>query len=90
MPESAPSSRPARVTATYAVCGVLLAAPFVAMLWVSSYAKETPYLWGFPFFYWYQFLWVAISTVLTLVAYLLVRRVQPSRERLEHRAGGPR
>ena len=42
------------------VAGILLAIPIVALLWVSSYARETPRLWGFPFFFWYQFLWVFI------------------------------
>ncbi|HLI13359.1 MAG TPA: DUF3311 domain-containing protein [Alphaproteobacteria bacterium] len=51
---------------------VLLAAPFVAMLWVSSYNKVEPTLWGFPFFYWYQFLWLIISAVLTWIVHRLV------------------
>jgi membrane protein implicated in regulation of membrane protease activity len=81
---------PNRPLVTYAVVGVLLLAPFVALLWVSSYAKGTPRLWGFPFFYWYQLLWVLISATLTLIAYLLVRRVERPRPRLEDRPGGPR
>jgi len=72
------------------VCAVLLLAPFVALLWVSSYAKDSPRLFGFPFFYWYQFMWVLISAGATFLAYVLVRRVEPARERLEHRSGGPR
>jgi len=40
---------------------VLILAPIVALLWVGSYAKATPKLWGFPFFYWYQFLWVFLA-----------------------------
>lgn len=42
----------------------LLLIPFVALLWVSSYAKSAPKLWGFPFFYWYQFMWVPLSAVI--------------------------
>lgn len=75
--------RTPRATGTYVAAGVLLLAPFVALLWVSSYARETPRLLGFPFFYWYQFLWVLVSAALTWVAYLLVRRVEPTRERLD-------
>ena len=52
---------------------------FVALLWVSSYAKDSPRLLGFPFFYWYQFLWVLISAALTWMAYLLVRRAERRR-----------
>jgi membrane protein implicated in regulation of membrane protease activity len=55
-----------------AIAAVLLAIPVVALLWVSTYARETPRLWGFPFFYWYQFLWVFICAALTYAAHRLV------------------
>ena len=55
-----------------AVAGVCLALPIVALLWVPSYARETPRLWGFPFFFWYQFLWVFICAGLTYTAHRLV------------------
>ncbi|GHF51772.1 hypothetical protein GCM10010218_36780 [Streptomyces mashuensis] len=64
------------------VAGICLAIPFAAMLWVDSYARVSPAFIGIPFFYWYQMLWVLLSTLLTVVAYVLVRR----RERL--RKGG--
>jgi len=70
----------------HAAAGVLLVSPFVALLWVSSYAKDEPRLWGFPFFYWYQFLWVLIASVLTFVAYRLVRGTEHSRARLTDRS----
>jgi hypothetical protein len=54
------------------VVGVLLAIPVVALLWVSSYAKPTPVLWGFPFFYWYQFLWVFLAAICTSLAYRIL------------------
>lgn len=53
--------------------GVLLLIPLVALALVPTYSSETPELWGFPFFYWYQILWVLITPVLTWTAYLLVR-----------------
>ena len=52
--------------------GVLLAIPVVALLWVSSYAKRTPELWGFPFFYWYQLMLVFLSAILVSICYRLV------------------
>ncbi len=70
-------------TGAYVLAGLLLAAPFVAMLWVSSYAKAEPRLFGFPFFYWYQLLWVPIAAALTYAAYVIVRRVEPRRERIQ-------
>ena len=48
-----------------ALAGVLLAIPIVALLWVPHYAKVEPRLFGFPFFFWYQFLWVFICSALT-------------------------
>jgi len=55
---------------------VLILAPLVALLWVGSYAKRGPELWGFPFFYWYQFLWVFIASACTWLAYQLVTRAR--------------
>ncbi|WP_116213807.1 DUF3311 domain-containing protein [Streptomyces olivoreticuli] len=71
-PES--GRRAAVVTVPMIVAGVCLAIPFVAMLWVGSYARLTPTFIGIPFFYWYQMAWVPISTGLTVIAYVIVRR----------------
>lgn len=68
------------VTPTRVVAGVCLVIPFIAMLWVSSYARLTPELIGIPFFYWYQMAWVVISTALTFTAYRLVRREERTRK----------
>jgi hypothetical protein len=51
--------------------GVLLAIPLIALMWVPSYAKEPPKLFHFPFFFWYQFLWVFICSAMTWTAYKL-------------------
>ncbi|WP_106428915.1 MULTISPECIES: DUF3311 domain-containing protein [Streptomyces] len=71
--------RPAVITPARVVIALCLVAPFVAMLWVGSYAKSDPALMGIPFFYWYQLLWVPLSAVLTLVAHQLWRRDQRAR-----------
>jgi hypothetical protein len=57
-----------------ALATVLLVAPFVALMWVPSYAKASPKLLDFPFFYWYQLLWVFIAAGLTYTAYLVIGR----------------
>jgi peptidoglycan/LPS O-acetylase OafA/YrhL len=64
-----------RRRAVLSTVAVMLAVPFVALLWVSSYAKDDPRLFGFPFFYWYQFLWVVITAALTAIALAMVRSV---------------
>jgi hypothetical protein len=48
---------------------ILFVLPFIAMLWVSSYNRVTPELYGFPFFYWYQLLWVIISAAIAGIVY---------------------
>jgi len=48
---------------------LLLILPFIALLWVSSYNRTDPTLFGFPFFYWYQMLWVVISAALAAIVY---------------------
>jgi hypothetical protein len=50
---------------------LLLLLPFIGLLWPPFYAKEAPRLAGFPFFYWYQFLWVLLGAGITALVYLL-------------------
>ncbi|MEU5655443.1 DUF3311 domain-containing protein [Streptomyces sp. NPDC047737] len=69
-------AKPPVVTPARVVIALCLIAPFVAMLWVGSYAKVEPTFVGIPFFYWYQMLWVLLSTALTMVAYKLWQRDQ--------------
>ncbi|MEV6764628.1 DUF3311 domain-containing protein [Streptomyces sp. NPDC051105] len=82
-----PEVRQPVVTPIRVVIAVCLVAPFVAMLWVGSYAKTDPTFIGIPFFYWYQMLWVLISTVLTMTAYQLWQRDQRARK-ADHTSGG--
>ncbi|MER5403216.1 DUF3311 domain-containing protein [Streptomyces sp. NPDC002769] len=81
VPEAKPPVvRPVRVvTPVRVVIALCLIAPFVAMLWVGSYAKVDPTFIGIPFFYWYQMLWVLLSTALTVTAYQLWQRDQRAR-----------
>ena len=51
----------------------LLLLPWIAMIWVPSYNRVEPTLWGFPFFYWYQLAWVLISAVITGFVYFVTR-----------------
>ncbi|MEJ7831645.1 MAG: DUF3311 domain-containing protein [Nocardioides sp.] len=60
--------------------GVLLAIPIVALMWVPSYVRATPELFGFPFFFWYQLLWVFICSAMTWGAYKLTLSARAPRE----------
>jgi Protein of unknown function (DUF3311) len=68
------------VTPARVVVALCLVVQVVALLWVSSYSRLTPTFIGIPFFYWYQLLWVIVSTALTAIAYLLFRREQAQRK----------
>ena len=74
------------------LAAVLLAIPIVALMLVSTYAKKEPYFGGFPFFFWYQFLWVFLCSGFTYAAYVVVRKARPHRpmERRGRRVPGRR
>ena len=38
------------------------------------YARKGPELFGFPFFYWYQILWVFIEAALLWITYAIVTK----------------
>jgi hypothetical protein len=61
--------RPSRSRLWY----LLLVVPYAGLLWVPLYADAKPELFGFPFFYWYQFAWVPLTALLTWIVYLRVR-----------------
>ena len=52
---------------------LLLALPYLALCFPSLYARATPTLLGFPFFYWYQFAWVILTSCLLGLVYLVLR-----------------
>ncbi len=72
---ASPSANKALLT----VAGFFLAAPIVALLWVDSYSRVEPTLAGFPFFIWYQFLWVFLCAACTWAAHRLVLIARPRR-----------
>jgi len=58
---------------------VLLVIPIIALMAVPTYGRDKPELWGFPFFFWYQFLWVFICSGMTYAAYRLTLLARPRR-----------
>ena len=52
---------------------LLLLLPAAGLLFPAIYARATPALFGFPFFYWYQFAWVFLTAAITGLVYLLVK-----------------
>ncbi|HEY0905162.1 MAG TPA: DUF3311 domain-containing protein [Marmoricola sp.] len=61
----------------------LLAPAVVLPLWVPLYDREDPSLFGFPFYYWFQFLLIVIAVALTVPAYVLAKGADRA-ERVAH------
>jgi hypothetical protein len=55
------------------VVTILLVVAIAGTLVVPIYARSTPKLGDFPFFYWYQLIWVPVVGILTWISYLLMR-----------------
>jgi hypothetical protein len=55
------------------IAGVLLLVAVVGAFWVPIYARSAPKLGAFPFFYWFQLIWMPVVMVLCYLAYLLLR-----------------
>jgi Protein of unknown function (DUF3311) len=52
---------------------LLLLVPLVGTLIPPIYNNQDPQLFGIPFFYWYQMVWIAVSVVCTVVVYRRTR-----------------
>jgi hypothetical protein len=52
----------------------LLAIPIVVPLLTPLYNHDSPRLWGFPAFYWLQFLFILLGVTTTSVVYRMTRR----------------
>jgi len=53
---------------------LLLTLPYLGLCFPAFYARATPTLLGFPFFYWYQFAWVILTSAILGLVYLRLRR----------------
>jgi hypothetical protein len=51
----------------------LLAVPLIGTLIPPTYNARTPELFGIPFFYWPQLVWIQISVSCTAVTYRMTR-----------------
>ena len=78
--EQAPEQRIPLVTPARIIAAVCVLAPFVAVLCVPIYDRATPEVAGFPFFFWWQLLWVVITSGLMALAYYVVRREELARK----------
>lgn len=61
------------------IAGVLLLVAVIGAFWVPIYARSAPKLGDFPFFYWFQLIWMPVVMVLCYLAYLLLRTPRTGR-----------
>jgi hypothetical protein len=72
-------ARSGKSPVTWGTVTVLLTVAIFGTLWVPLYARSMPELGPFPFFYWYQFIWVPLSAVILWICYLLLK-TKPTRD----------
>jgi CBS domain containing-hemolysin-like protein len=64
-------------SARWTIVVVLLVPAVVLPLLVGVYDRTDPELWGFPFYYWFQFLLIPVVALFTTAAYWLTRTEDP-------------
>jgi Protein of unknown function (DUF3311) len=62
MPQPSKSKR-------FSTWNLLLFLPALALIFPGVYARESPEVFGIPFFYWYQFVWIVLTGIITAVVY---------------------
>lgn len=61
----------------------LLLIPIILPLLTVVYNRETPMLFGFPFFFWFQMLFAPLAVVTSVTVFYLSRRYRSARLRRE-------
>lgn len=68
-------SRPTPSTrGTWILIGILLAPAVILPLLIPLYDRTDPTLFGFPFYFWFQFALIPVAAVLTVSAFVLSQR----------------
>jgi len=47
--------------------------PFAALLYPPLYSHADPHIWGIPFFYWYQAVWLGLTAAISVFVYRRTR-----------------
>jgi uncharacterized protein DUF3311 len=84
MAQSAP---PGRSPVTRVSVTILLVVAIGGTLWVPIYARFMPKLGDFPFFYWYQLIWLPVVAILCWLCYVLLKAKPTPGARARHGRG---
>jgi hypothetical protein len=84
MAQSAP---PGRSPVTRVSVMILLVVAIGGTLWVPIYARFMPKLGDFPFFYWYQLIWLPVVAILCWLCYVLLKAKPTPHARPRHGRG---
>ena len=84
-----PSRSPGKSPVSWTVAAILLLAAIIGSLWVPIYARTTPQIGAFPFFYWYQLLLVPAVAIVSWIAFVLIRPRQGAARPPAHAADRP-
>jgi uncharacterized membrane protein len=61
---------------------LVLLIPFI-VLFTPIYNRESPALFGMPFFYWFQFAVIAVGVLSTITVYRMTRKAPVARPRAD-------
>jgi len=88
-PPARPENPIAAHPVTSAAIGVLVLAAILCTLIVPIYARETPKVGDFPFFYFYLLIYMPATALALWIAMLLQRRLKPRNPAETGTADGP-
>jgi uncharacterized membrane protein len=67
---------PRSTRGSWILVGVLLAPAVVVPLLIPIYDRTDPTLFGFPFYFWFQFALIPMAAVLTVSAYYVAKNAE--------------
>ena len=76
---SADLSPPAARRSDHSPWNYLLLVPIIVPLLTFLYNRETPRLFGIPFFFWFQMLLAPLAVIASVSAFYLARRMRRTR-----------
>lgn len=64
----------------YLIAGFLLVIPTIVLLIVPMYNRVNPELFGLPFFYWFQGIWLFLAAIMYVIAAKLITQKEEEAE----------